>query len=71
MKVVIKREGDGFCLDPVDLPGSPYVGRGETLVAAMGNFMSLYAKELGLKIEVEPEAVQHIDKSVVEYFNGL
>lgn len=56
MRVIIKMEGDRFCLDPVDSCGSPYVGRGETLVEAFGNFMSLYRKELGVTIELSPEA---------------
>lgn len=70
MKVVIKREGDGFCLDPVDKPGSPYVGRGPTLVEAMGNFLSLYKDELGLKFEVTPEAAEGMHADVANYLTS-
>jgi hypothetical protein len=53
VKVVIKGEGDRFCLDPVELPGMPYVGRGATIVEAFGNFLSLQRQKLGVVFEVD------------------
>jgi hypothetical protein len=56
MKIRISKTGDTFEVDPFELPGSPYVGRGRTMDAAMGDFMRLYQDRLDLKIEVHESA---------------
>jgi hypothetical protein len=56
MKIVIKDHGGSIEVDPVELPGSPPVGRGSTIAEALGNFLICYQKELGLEIEVDDSA---------------
>jgi hypothetical protein len=57
MKVVIKSHGKGQIeVDPVELAGSPTVGRGKTIEEALGNFLISYQKELGLDITVDESA---------------
>lgn len=56
MKVLIRRRGNQFEADPVDLPGSPPVGRGATIIEALGNFLISYQHDLGLEIEVDETA---------------
>jgi hypothetical protein len=56
MKIVIKDHGGSIEVDPVELPGSPAVGRGSTIAEALGNFLICYQKELGLEIEVDDSA---------------
>ncbi|MCM3609584.1 hypothetical protein M4D49_29415 [Cupriavidus pauculus] len=41
MKIKIsKGPSGGFVVDPVELPGSPPVGRGDSVTEAMGNFVA-------------------------------
>ena len=56
MKVVIKAEGERFVVDPVDKSGSPAVGRGASMVEALGDFVICYQTELGLDIVVDESA---------------
>lgn len=58
MRVVIKKFGTSFEVDPVDLPGSPGVGRGPTMDAALGSFLRQYQQQLGVEIEVDSSAQQ-------------
>ena len=57
MKIVIKSHGRGSIeVDPVELSGSPSVGRGKTIEEALGNFLIAYQKYLGLDIVVDESA---------------
>jgi len=56
MKVVIKAVGKRFVVDPIDMPGSPAVGVGATMVEALGDFAICYQTELGLDIVVDESA---------------
>jgi hypothetical protein len=57
MKIVIRERSKGWLeIDPVELPGSPSVGRGNTIEEALGNFLIAYQKELGLDSEVDESA---------------
>lgn len=57
MKIVLRKHGPrSFEVDPVEKPGSPAVGRGRTMLEALGNFLICYQKELGLNIVVDESA---------------
>jgi hypothetical protein len=56
MKVVIRKQFGILEADPVELPGSPSVGRGKTIEETLGNFLIAYQKELGLEIIVDESA---------------
>jgi len=57
MKIVLKKNGPkSYEVDPVELCGSPSVGRGQTMLEALGNFLICYQKELGLDIVVDGSA---------------
>lgn len=56
MKILIRQRGDRFEADPVNLPGSPAVGKGATIVEALGDFLISYQQDLGLEIEVDETA---------------
>jgi hypothetical protein len=56
VKIVIKDHGCSIEVDPVELPGSPAVGRGRTIEEALGNFLIAYQDKLGLKIEIDESA---------------
>lgn len=58
MKVKIRKRGDCFEADPVELPGSPPVGRGGSIAEALGDFMIHYQKDFGLEIDVDTSAEQ-------------
>lgn len=67
MKIKISKETNGgFVVDPVEFPGIPPVGRGNSVTEAMGNFMAHYHKQMGLEIELDASAVdaamqEHLD----------
>ena len=53
----VYREGKQFIVDPVNMPGSPSIGRGTTLLEAYGSFFIEHQKALGIEvIDVEPSA---------------
>lgn len=58
MKIKISKRGSRFEADPVDLPGSPPVGKGDTITEALGDFLRHYQAELGVQIEVDASAVE-------------
>jgi len=67
MKIRIsKGTTGGYVVDPVELPGTPPVGRGESVTEAMGNFVAHYHKQLGLEIEVDSSAVEAAVKEHLE-----
>jgi len=53
MKIKITKGADGFVADPLEFPGSPPVGRGQTLGEALGDFLIFYRDRLGIEIEVD------------------
>ena len=56
MKLKLLKDKDYFTIDPVQLPGSPPVGKGQSMRAALGDFVHQYQKELGIEIEVDHSA---------------
>ena len=56
MKIVIKKQGKCFYVDPTDKPGSTRVGMGGTMDAAIADFVRIYQGELGLEITVDESA---------------
>lgn len=58
MKITVSKQGKTFIVDPTNLPGSPRVGVGYTMMAALGDFLIGYQKELGLQIEVSQECLK-------------
>lgn len=56
MKILIKKVGTKFCVDPVLRSGSPRVGWGSTMDAAMGDFLRAYQEELGIEIVLDASA---------------
>lgn len=55
MKIKISKYNQ-FEVDPVDLPGSPKIGRGRTMLEALGSFLICYQDALNLTIEVDETA---------------
>jgi hypothetical protein len=56
VKIKISKSYGFIEVDPVDLPGSPPVGRGRTIPEALGDFLIHYQNQLGLQIEVDESA---------------
>jgi hypothetical protein len=48
MRIQIKKYSGGFSVDPIDRPGSPAMGVGNTMDAAIASFFRIYQKELGV-----------------------
>lgn len=61
MKIAISKEGDDFVVDPIDIPGSPRVGRGKTMMEALGAFFHAHQKTFDVTFEVDPSAQQAED----------
>jgi hypothetical protein len=59
MKILIKKYGDSFAVDPIDAQGSPRMGVGRTMDAALADFLRIYQKELGItEITLDDKATQ-------------
>jgi len=56
MRIKISKNWEGFVVDPVSEPGNPPVGRGATMLEAMGDFLHHYQAKLGVQIEVDASA---------------
>lgn len=56
MKVKVSKRGNRFEADPVELPGSPPVGKGDSIMEALGDFLHQYRAELGVEIELDGSA---------------
>ncbi len=57
MVLTIDKAHDGsLVVEDKTLPGSPKVGRGETIVEAIGNWLISYQEELGIRFELTPKA---------------
>jgi hypothetical protein len=57
MKIVISKWSSCYTVDPVDMPGSPMVGRGDTMDEAIAAFVRCYQHDLGLDIVVDETAM--------------
>jgi hypothetical protein len=57
MKIKVSKTQEGFLIDPVSEPGSPAVGRGETLKEALGDFLIHHQSKLGLTIDLDSSAL--------------
>ena len=58
MKVKISKRGNCFEADPVEMPGSPPVGRGNSIKEALGDFLIHYQQQLGVDFEVDKSAAE-------------
>lgn len=58
MKVNVSEQYGEFIADPVDKSGMPTVGRGKTLLEALGAFLITYQSQLGVVVEIEETAAQ-------------
>jgi hypothetical protein len=56
MKIVVKKEGKWFVADRPALAGAPYVGRGKTRIAALGELLFQARKDFGVEIEFDESA---------------
>ncbi|MFM0616203.1 hypothetical protein PQR37_19240 [Paraburkholderia nemoris] len=54
MKIKISKRGTRFEVDPVEMPGSPPVGKGDSMAEALAEFLFFYQARLGIEIEVDP-----------------
>lgn len=62
MKLIIKRVGDFMLeVDDPSLPGSPPVGRGESIYEALGQWLHFHRERLGIEIEVDASATEFED----------
>lgn len=52
----ISREDDHFLADVKSWPGSPSVGRGQTMMAALGDWLHHNRDKVGVSIAVAPNA---------------
>lgn len=66
MKLQISKRGTRFEVDPVEMPGSPPVGKGESVAEALGDFLIFYQARLGIEIEVDPSVGQAEQQRVNE-----
>jgi hypothetical protein len=57
MRIKVSKTQEGFLVDPVSEPGSPAVGRGETMKEALGDFLIHYQSKLGLTIDLDGSAL--------------
>jgi hypothetical protein len=57
MKLRISKEDGRFMVNDPELPGSPYVGRGRTMLEAIGGFFHAHQTRLGIDFEVDDTAV--------------
>jgi hypothetical protein len=55
-KLKIAKEGDQFVVDEPAAPGLPYVGRGRTMLQAVGNWLINNQNNVGVEFEVDRSA---------------
>ncbi len=56
MKLTISKEGALFVVDDKSRTGSQPVGRGKTMIEAIGSFFHNNQSQLDIEFEVEPSA---------------
>lgn len=54
--LTISKEGNHFLVEDPEAPGSPPVGRGQTMFHAIGNWLHNNQTDLGLRFEVHESA---------------
>jgi len=57
MKLRLSKEGTRFVVDDPAAPGTPTVGRGRTMLEAIGSYFHNHQSELGLSFEVDETAL--------------
>ncbi len=55
-RTIIKKFDYGFEVQPVPCIGSPYVGRGKTMMEALGQYLHLMQTEWDIFIDVDESA---------------
>ncbi|MBN3729426.1 hypothetical protein [Burkholderia sp. Tr-20390] len=66
MKIKISKRGTRYEVDPIEMPGSPPIGKGESVAEALAEFLIFYRKRLGIEIEVDPSVDGEERKRFVE-----
>lgn len=56
LNLTIAKEGDMFVVDNPSVAGSPYVGRGRTMLEAIGRYFHNNQTELGINFTVDETA---------------
>lgn len=57
MRLTISKEGDHFLVDDRTKTGSPPVGRGRTMMEAVGCWLHHNRGEVGIEFDVDPSAM--------------
>ncbi len=57
MELRISKEEDHFLVDDPTLPGSPPVGRGRSMIEAIGSYFHNNQSRLGISFNVDPSAM--------------
>lgn len=55
-KLTISKDGEVFLVEDKTIPGSPPVGRGETMMEAIGSWFHRNQNDIGLEFEVDDSA---------------
>jgi hypothetical protein len=56
LRLTIEKQGSSFVVDCKDWPGSPYIGRGDTMIEAVGSFFHCNQDKLGIEFVVDETA---------------
>lgn len=56
MILTISKQTGQYVVDDNSLPGSPAVGRGHTMLTALGDWLIHHQSDLGIAFELTPEA---------------
>lgn len=56
MRLRISKDDGKFMVNDESLPGSPYVGRGRTMMEAIGRFFHAHQTRLKIEFEVDDSA---------------
>jgi hypothetical protein len=62
MILTISKEGEGFVVDNKAMSGAPCVGRGKSMVKAIGDYFINNQTLLGYYFDVDPSAQKAEDK---------
>lgn len=72
-RISIKQSGPPgsyrFEVDEPDAPGSPPVGRGATVNAALGAWLRAHAERLNIQIDVDPQLEQSLQRAYIRQVN--
>lgn len=62
MKLSIEKDGKDFVVDNKDVSGSPKVGRGRTLMSAIGSWLHNNQDKMGIEFVLSPEVQKNETK---------